>query len=319
VRRTSRIYVAGGDTLIGAALRRRLHVAGFENVIGESPDEPDLTDGRQVEDFFAEAQPELVFLTAGKSGGIEANRTQPAELMHHNLVVASHVIHAAGRFGATKLLYLASSCCYPKAAPQPFQACSLMTGPLEETSAPYATAKLAGIQLCRAYRRQFGCSFSTAIPANPFGPHDDFSQDSGHVLSALIRKFHEAKARGDREVVLWGTGQPRREFIYSRDLADACVFIMTHYDEPETINIGGGAEMSIAELAREIAEVIGYRGMLRFDSTRPDGMARKVLDSSKLLDLGWRPKTNFRSALEETYSWFQQHIVKEESHVSATV
>ncbi|HMF19996.1 MAG TPA: GDP-L-fucose synthase [Gemmataceae bacterium] len=319
MRQTSRIYVAGGDTLIGAALREQLRLAEFDHLVGEPPNEPDLTDDRQVEDFFAEARPEFVFLTAGKVGGIRANQDRPTELMHHNLLVATHLMHAACWHGVEKLLYLASSCCYPKNTPQPLQPSSLYTGPVEETSAAYATAKLAGIELCRAYRRQFGRSFVGVIPANPFGPHDDFDPDTGHVISALIQRIHEAKERGQREVILWGTGKPRREFIYSRDLADACMFVMAHYDEPEAINLGSGMETSIAELAGLIAEVVGYHGRLQFDSSRPDGMLRKVLDSSKLFALGWRPKTDFRTALEETYAWFLTNIVKEESDVSATV
>jgi len=319
VRRTSRIYVAGGDTMIGAALRERLRNSGFERIVGEPPDEPDLTDDRQVEDFFAEARPELVFLTAGNVGGIEANRNRPAELMHHNLLVTTYVLHAAHRYGVEKLLHLASSCSYPREAAQPFQPSSLMTGALEETSAAYATAKLAGIQLCQAYRRQFGRDFVSAIPANPFGTHDDFNQDTGHVISALMSRIHEAKMDDKREVILWGTGQPRREFIYTLDLADACIHVMTHYDGSEPINLGSGTERSIAELANEIAEVVGYRGRIRFDPSRLDGMARKSLDSSKLFDLGWWPQFRFRIALEETYYWFLTNIVKEERDVSATV
>ena len=319
MRQTSRIYVAGGDTLIGVALRQRLRFAGFDCLVGEPRDEPDLIDDRQVEDFFAEARPEFAFLTAGKVGGIQANQDRPAELMYHNLLVATYVMHAACWHGVEKLLYLASSCCYPKNAPQPLQPSSLYTGPVEETSAAYATAKLAGIELCRAYRRQFGRAFVSVIPANPFGPYDDFDPNTGHVISALIHRIHEAKEHGQPEVILWGTGKPQREFIYSRDLAEACMFVMAHYDEPEAINLGSGMETSIAELAGLIAEVVGYRGRLRFDVSRPDGMPRKVLDSSKLSALGWRPKTDFRTALEETYAWFLTNIVKEESDVSATV
>jgi len=319
VRRTSRIYVAGGDTVIGRALRERLRDSGFERIVGEPPDEPELTNDRQVEDFFAEARPELVFLTAGKTGGIEANRKRPAELMHHNLLVITHVLHAALWYGAEKLLYLASSCSYPKEADQPYRPSSLMTGPLEEIGAAYATAKLAGIQLCQAYRRQFGRNFFAAIPATPFGPGDDFDQGNGHVISALMRRVHEAMVAGHDEVVLWGTGKPRREFIYAPDLADACMFVMNHYDGTEPINLGSGTERSIAELASEIADVVGYRGRLRFDSSRPDGVARKILDSSMLFDLGWRPKTAFRAALEETYSWFVANIIREVSDVPATV
>jgi GDP-L-fucose synthase len=319
VRRAARIYVAGGETMIGTALREQLRCSGFEHIVGEPPDEADLTDDRQLENFFAEARPELVFLTAGKVGGIEANQNRPAELMHHNLLVITHVVHAAHRYGVEKLLYLASSCSYPNESPQPFKPSSLMTGALEETSAAYATAKLAGIKLCQAYRRQFDHAYLVAIPANPFGPGDDFDPNNGHVISALIRRIHQAKAGDEPEVIIWGTGQPRREFIYAPDLADACMFVMTNYDGSEPINLGSGTERSIAELADEIAEVVGYRGRIRFDPSKPDGMSRKALDSSKLFDLGWRPQIQFRIALEETYSWFLSNIVKEEHDVSATV
>jgi GDP-L-fucose synthase len=317
---TSRIYVAGGDTLLGAALLDRLQEAGYENLVGIPPHEPDLTVAAQVEDFFAEARPEYVFVTAGKSGGIHANQTYPAELMRDNLLVTAHILHSAHTQGVAKLLYLGSSCCYPHKAPQPLRVASLMTGLLEPTNEAYATAKLAGLQLCQGYRRQNGACFITAIPANAFGPHDDFHPDHAHVIPALIHKMHQAKVNGDHEVVLWGTGTPRREFVYSKDLADACRLIMTHYDEPEPLNLGGGTDLSIAETAGEIAEVVGYRGRLRFDRSKPDGMPLKVLDSSKLRALGWTPATSFRTALKETYDWYLRKIVTEDSiHVPAAL
>jgi GDP-L-fucose synthase len=315
---SSRIYVAGGDTLLGAALLERLQEAGCENLVGVPPYEPDLTVAGQVEDFFAEARPEYVFVMAGKSGGIHANQTYPAELMRDNFLVTAHILHSAQAQGVAKLLYLGSSCCYPRNAPQPLRVASLMTGLLEPTSEAYATAKLAGLQLCQSYRQQNGVCFITAIPANPFGPHDDFHPDHGHVIPALMRKLHQAKLRGDREVVLWGTGRPRREFIYSKDLADACLFIMPHYDEPEPLNLGGGIDLSIAETAQEIAEVVGYGGRLHFDGRKPDGMPLKVLDSSKLRALGWTPSTSFRTALEETYAWYLSNIVREDITVVPT-
>jgi GDP-L-fucose synthase len=306
------IYVAGGATLVGAALLERLRDAGYRRLAGVPPDEPDLTDARQVEDFFAEARPEYVFLAAGKSGGIRANQTRPAELMLDNLLATAHVIDAARRHGAVKLLYLASSCSYPRHAPQPLRVGDLMTGPPEPTSAAYATAKLAGWQLCAAYRQQYGANFVTAFPADAFGPHDDFSRDGGHVIPALVRKAHEAKVRGEPELTVWGTGTPQREFIYSRDLADACLFVMRRYDGPGPINLGGGTDLSVAEAARAVAEVVGYRGRLRFDASKPDGMPLKALDSGPLRALGWRPSTDFRSALAETYDWFLHHVVKED-------
>ena len=313
MKHSARIYVAGGDTLLGAALREKLRAEGFTHLVGEPPDEPDLTCLREVEDFFAAVKPECVFLTAGASGGIRANQARPAELMRDNLLVATHVIHAAHGHGITRLLYLASSCSYPRLAAQPMRIESLMTGALEPTNEAYAMAKLAGMKLCQAYRKQYGSPFITAIPANAFGPYDDFSAEDSHVIPGLIRRFHEARCRGDAEVRIWGSGRPRREFIYSRDLADACLFVMRNYDAPEPINLGGGQELSIADTACAVAAVVGYHGRLSFDTTCPDGMFRKSLDCRPLRDLGWTPPTAFRTALAETYAWFLRYIVPEES------
>jgi GDP-L-fucose synthase len=320
VNRTSRIFVAGGESLAGAAILDLLRDSGYRNLVGAPPDEPDLTVAGQVEDFFSEARPEYVFLVGGKSGGIDRNRQSPAELILDNLLVAANVIHHAYSHGVAKLLYLASACCYPKHAPQPMRVESLMTGPLEPTNRAYATAKLAGWQLCEAYRQQYGAPFITALPANPFGPHDDFSLQGGHVIPALLRRAHEAERDAEPALTIWGTGTPRREFIFSRDLADACLFIMCHYDGPEPINLGGAGDLSIAEVAEAVAQVVGYHGWLRYESDKPDGMPFKGLDASPLAELGWRPSTDFRTALEETYSWFLHHIVKEDStHVRAAV
>lgn len=310
---TSRIYVAGGDTLIGTALRERLRAGGYTNLIGEPPDEPDLACSWQVEDFFAAERPEYVFLTAGRSGGIHANQSYPAQLMRDNLLVAVHVVHAAHSHSVAKLLYLASSCSYPRLAAQPMRVESLMTGTLEPTNEAYAMAKLAALVLCQAYRRQYGASFITAIPANAFGPHDDFSAEDSHVIPGLIRRFHEARYQAQAEVCIWGSGRPRREFLYSRDLADACVFVMQKYDADEPINLGGGQDLSIADTANAIAAVVGYRGRLSFDSSRPDGMPLKSLDSQPLRELGWTPSTPFRTALAETYDWFLRNIVPQEN------
>ncbi len=310
---TSRIYVAGGDTLLGAALLERLQTAGYENLVGLHPEEPDLTVAGQVDDFFAEARPDYVFVAAGKSGGIQANQVYPAELMLHNLLVTAHVLQSAHAQGVEKLLYLASSCCYPREAPQPLRVEALMTGPLEPTNEAYATAKLAGLKLCAGYRRQNGAAFITAIPANSFGPNDEFHPDRGHVIPALIHKLHHAKLRGDPEVILWGTGAPLREFIYSKDLADACLYVMDHYDEAEPLNLGGGTVLSIAEAARTVAAVVGYGGRLCFDPSLPDGMSFKALDASKLRALGWQPATPFRTALEETYDWYLHQVVTEDA------
>jgi GDP-L-fucose synthase len=299
----SRIYVAGGSTLIGRALVERLQATGHENLSG-LVQEPDLTCPGQVEDFFAEYRPEYVFLTAGLSGGIRANQLRPAEFLLDNLLTNAHVIHQAHLHGATRLLYLASSCIYPRQAPQPLHPASLLTGPLEPTNDAYATAKITGWKLCEAYRQQYGADFFTAIPTNAFGPGDDFSPESGHVIPALMRRMHEARQRGDDVLNIWGSGRPIREFLFAPDLADACLFVMKHNHNCEPINLGGQTALSIAETARLIAEVVGYKGTLRFDAQRPDGMPCKTLDSSRLRELGWQPPTDFRTALAETYRWF---------------
>ena len=306
--RLSRIFVAGGDTLIGAALLDHLSDRGFINLVGVGVYEPDLTDADQVHDFFRQARPDFVFHAAGKSGGIGLNRERPADLMLDNLRVTTNVLEAAAQNGVKKLLYLASSCGYPRNAPQPMRVESLLSGPVEPTSEAYATAKLAGWKLCDAYRKQQGCNFITGFPANAFGPNDDFGSESGHVIPALIRRLHDAKRSDAPEVTIWGTGSPRREFIFSRDLADACLFAMQHYDGEAPINLGGGTDLSIADAARIIAEVVGYRGELVFDTTKPDGAPLKALDSSVLLHLGWKPTTDFRSAILETYRWFRGGI-----------
>jgi GDP-L-fucose synthase len=320
MKRDSRIYVAGGNTLLGAALLNRLRADGCRHLIGQPPDEPDLTVAGQVEDFFGETRPQYVFLVAGASGGINRNQKQPATLMLDNLLSAAHVIHAAHSHAVRKLVYVSSACCYPRNAAQPMRVESLMSGAMEPTNAAYAMAKLVGWQLCAAYRQQYGVHFITAIPSNPFGPQDDFSPDGGHVIPSLMRRAHEAKLRDEPELVVWGTGTPRREFIYARDLADACLTVMLHYDRPEPINLGGGIDLSIGELARAVADVVGYRRGIRFDPTKPDGMRRKVLDSSPLRALGWRPRTDFRAALAKTYDWFLHHVVKEDiDHARAAV
>jgi GDP-L-fucose synthase len=306
--RLTRIFVAGGDTLIGAALLDFLSERGFLNLVGAGADEPDLGDTLAIDAFFEESKPEFVFLVGGKSGGIGLNRERPADLMLDNLRTVTNVLDAAHRFGAKKLLYLASSCAYPKQAEQPLRVESLLSGPVEPSSEAYAVAKLAGWKLCQAYRRQFGCRFITGFPANAFGPNDDFSDESGHVIPALIRRTHEAKLSGERTMIVWGSGSPRREFIYSRDLADACIFAMQHYENESPINLGGGTDISIADAARIIVETVGFRGKLIFDSTKPDGAPFKALDSTELLGMGWKPTTDFRSAVAETYRWYRGSI-----------
>jgi GDP-L-fucose synthase len=305
--RESHIFIAGGNTLVGSALRELLPERGFDNLVGVH-DEPDLTDAADVEAFFDAVRPEFVFLVGGQSGGIGLNRERPAYLMLDNLRTIANVIDAAHRFDATKLLYLASSCVYPKHAPQPLRVESLGSGPMEPTSEAYSTAKFAGWKLCDAYRRQHGSRFITCFPANVFGPHDDFGAESGHVIPGLIRRTHEAKENGDAVLTIWGTGTPRREFIFSRDLADACVFAMQHHDGDTPLNLGRGTDFSISEVARTIVAVIGYHGHLEFDTTKPDGAPRKGLDSSALFEMGWRPRTEFRAAIAETYNWFLENV-----------
>ena len=311
MKRDTRVFVAGGDTLPGRALLDLLRAEGFANVAGSGTAEPDLTDARATEAFFADARPECVFLCAGKSGGIGLNRAAPVELMRDNLLTTANVLHAAHQHGTAKLVYLASSCAYPKHAPQPLAVESLGTGPMEPTSEAYSTAKFAGWKLCDAYRREYDHKFITTFPANAFGPHDDFTADGGHVIPALMRRAHDAKRRGDAELVVWGSGTPRREFVYSRDLARACLFVAQNYDGAAPINLGGGLDISITEVARAVADVVGFRGALRFDATKPDGAPLKALDSSPLLNMGWRPEADFRAALEETYRWFTHHRATE--------
>jgi GDP-L-fucose synthase len=303
----ARIYVAGGRTPIGAVLIRRLQGTGYTGLVGLPPEEPDLTDGRAVASFFLRQRPEYVFFAAGKSGGIHANLEHPADLMHDNLLATTHVLASARSHGVAKLLFLASSCSYPRLCRQPMAVADLMTGPLEPSSAAYATAKLAGLALCRAYRQQYGSHFVAAVPADVFGPDDDFHPERSHVIPALIRRLHDAKQRGDAVFTVWGTGTPRREFLYSADLADACIFALDRYDGAEPINLGGGTDLSIAEAAAEVAAVVGYRGRLSFDRSRPDGAPLKRLDATHLHQLGWRPHTHFRDGLTQTYRWFLNH------------
>jgi GDP-L-fucose synthase len=301
-----KIYVAGGQTFVGAAILKRLAQDGYRNVLSPE-DEPDLIQAHQVDSFFEAHTPDYVFMAAGDSGGIAANQKYPAELLRHNLLAECNVVHSAYRHGARKLLYLASSCVYPRECPQPMAESRLLTGALEPTNEAYALAKLAGIKLCQAYNRQYGTKFISAIPANIFGPGDDFSPEDSHVIAALIRRMHEAKNASGEAVDVWGTGSPQRDFIFVADLADACVFIMKQYVEEQVpINIGGGGVYSIKELAELIKQVVGYDGVLRFDRTKPDGMPFKILDSSLLNGMGWKPNSPFVTALGETYDWFLQ-------------
>ena len=299
----ARIYVAGSQTLIGIALLRHLHSQGYTVLISDPAGENALRDAKVVDAFFAEARPEYVFLTAGKSGGIRANQKYPADLMLDNLLVETHIINSAYRFGVVKLLYLASSCSYPRLATQPISEDALFTGPLEPTNEAYAIAKIAGIKLCQAYNQQYGTRYISAIPANAFGPDDDTDVEDAHVIPALMMRMISAKALHLPSVDIWGTGAPQREFIFVDDLADACEFVMHHYEASQPINLGSGTTLSIRELAEQIRQIVGYTGELCFDSSKPDGMPLKMLDSRRMLGLGWQAKTPFSEALRATLHW----------------
>jgi GDP-L-fucose synthase len=304
--KSAKIYVADSDGLVGSAILAELKQKGYEHLLPALNGGPRLADARDLEAFFARTTPEYVFLIGGKSGGIGANQSRPADLMRDNLLTACHVIESSQRYGVRKLLYLASSCVYPKFSSQPMRVEYLMTDRLEPTNESYAVAKLAGLYLCQAYRRQFNQKLIAAIPSNVFGPGDDFSLDDSHVIGALMRRMHGAKLRGEPHVAVWGSGSPRREFIFSHDLADACLFIMDSYDGDEPINVGVGCDWSIWELAQMIRDVVGYTGQLTFDRTKPDGMPAKLLDSSDLREMGWQPRTEIRAGLAQTYEWFLQ-------------
>jgi GDP-L-fucose synthase len=299
----ARIFIADDHGLIGEAIRGRLRDDGYENLLGDCG-QPSLIDARGVQAFFSRTLPEYVFAVGGKSGGIGANQKLPADLMLNNLLVDCHVIDNAYRCGVKKLLYMASSCCFPRACLQPMQVSSLMTGVLEPTNEAYATAKIAGIKLTQAYRQQHGIDMITAIPANVFGPGDDFGVEDSHVIAALMVKMHQAKLSQTKTVEVWGSGLPRREFVFAADVADAAIFLMTHYSSPVPINLGSGADASIKDIAELVKEVVGYTGDLRFDPKKPDGMPLKSLDSSELFALGWQPKISLRLGLEKTYQWY---------------
>jgi GDP-L-fucose synthase len=302
------IYVAGHRGLVGSAIVRRLRAGGFTNLLLRTHQETDLTNQAAVEQLFAEQKPEYVFLAAARVGGILANDTRPAEFLKENLAIQTHVIDAAYRHGARKLLFLGSSCIYPKNAPQPMREDCLLTGPLEPTNEWYAIAKIAGLKMCQAYRRQYGFNAISAMPTNLYGPGDNFNLSSSHVLPALLRKFHEAKAQGKDAVEIWGTGSPRREFLHVDDFADACLFLMRQYEEETWINVGSNEEVTIADLATMIAKAVGYSGSLAFNRSMPDGTSRKLLDSTRLRRLGWTPKIDLASGIDGTYRWLMAHL-----------
>ena len=303
----ARIYVAGHAGLVGSAIVRRLTALGFSDLLTVRRSELDLRDQAAVNRWFEANRPEYVYLVAGTVGGILANSTRPAEFIYDNMLIHATVVHAAYVYGTKKLLYLGSSCIYPRECPQPMREEYLLSGPLEPTNEPYAIAKIAGIKLCQAYRRQYGCNFISAMPTNLYGPGDNFDLSSSHVVPALIRKFDEAKREGRPEVVVWGTGTPRREFLHVDDLAAACVFLMDHYGDDLHINVGTGEDCTIAELANLVREVVYPEAQVVFDPTKPDGTPRKLLDVSRLHALGWRHTIGLAEGIERTYRWFLEH------------
>lgn len=300
----AKIFVAGHRGLAGSAIRRRLVAEGHGNLLLRTRQELDLTDQASVRSFFEDERPDHVFLAAAKVGGILANEVHAADFIRENLLIQTNVIDAAYRAGTKKLLFLGSSCIYPKLAPQPLREDYLLTGPLEPTNEAYAIAKIAGIKMCQTYRRQYGFSAISVMPTNLYGPGDNFDPNTSHVLPALLRKFHEAKRRGDKDVVVWGTGSPRREFLHVDDLADAVVFLMQRYDDEEIINIGVGEDLTIRDLAEQIREVVGFAGPIRYDPSKKDGTPQKLMDVTKLHKLGWRHRILLRKGIEDTYAWY---------------
>ncbi len=308
--KTDTIFVAGHRGLAGGAIWREFQAGGYLNIVTRTRAELDLADGAAVRRFFAEVRPSVVVVAAAKVGGIKANNDFPVEFLLDNLKIQNNLIESAAATDVRKLLFLGSSCIYPKFAPQPIPESALLTGELEPTNEAYAIAKIAGIKLCQAYAREYGRNFISAMPTNLYGPGDNFDLNSSHVLPALLRKVHEAKAGGASEVMVWGTGTPRREFLHVEDLASACRFLIENYDSPDVINVGFGDDVSIRELAEIICEVVGFGGQLVFDATKPDGTPRKLLDSAKLHGLGWRPGIPLREGIRKTYDWYLRERVK---------
>ena len=306
----TQIYVAGHHGLVGSAIVRALKAQGFSQLLLRTHRELDLTHQAAVAEFFQKERPQAVIMAAARVGGIQANNVRPAEFIRDNLLIQDNVIDAAYQAGVAKFVFLGSSCIYPKLAPQPIREDSLLTGPLEPTNEWYAIAKIAGVKMCQAYRRQYGFNAISLMPTNLYGPGDNFDLQNSHVLPALIRRFHEAKLRGDGSLTVWGTGTPRREFLHVDDLADAVIYLLKTYDDEAIVNIGWGQDVTIRELAEIVASVAGFRGRLEFDSSKPDGTPRKLLDTSRLTALGWTPKIKLKAGIEDTYAWFKDHVAE---------
>jgi GDP-L-fucose synthase len=298
------IFVAGHRGMVGSAIHGKLREQGFTKVLGRTRAELDLLDRNAVRAFFEKERPSVVIDAAAKVGGILANNEQPVEFLLQNLTIQNNLIEAAADFGARKLLFLGSSCIYPKMAPQPIPESALLTGPLEPTNDAYAIAKIAGIKLCQSYAREYGKNFISGMPTNLYGPHDNYDLHNSHVLPAFIRKVHEAKKSGAKSITVWGSGTPRREFLHTTDLAEACVFLLESYDEPDLVNIGCGEDVTIRELAETVCDVLGFEGTLEFDTSKPDGTPRKLLDISKIKSLGWTPRIPLREGIADAYRWF---------------
>ncbi|PYK82261.1 MAG: GDP-fucose synthetase [Verrucomicrobia bacterium] len=310
MQKSEKIFVAGHRGMVGSALIRGLETAGFNKLLKRDRSELDLGDSEAVTKFFCNEKPEVMIFAAAKVGGIKANNEQPVEFLLENLRVQNNVIAAAHESGVRKLLFLGSSCIYPKLAPQPIPESALLSGPLEPTNEAYAIAKIAGVKLCQAFSREYGANFISAMPTNLYGPNDNFDLETSHVLAALLRKAYEAKKSSARELVVWGTGTPRREFLHVDDCASACLFLLEKYDSPEIINVGCGEDISIHELAELICDVVGFDGELSWDKTKPDGTPRKLLDLSKLRGLGWTPTIPLRDGIAQTYEWFLKNVAK---------
>lgn len=308
MQRTSKIYIAGHNGLVGSAIKRNLEKQGFENLIYKTREELDLMDEKAVQKFFEEEKPEYVFLAAAKVGGIVANRDFPADFIYQNLKIQNNIIYQAHKSKVKKLLFLGSSCIYPRECPQPIKEEYLLTGELEKTNEAYAIAKIAGIKMCQSFNKQYGTKFISVMPTNLYGPNDNFDLKTSHVLPALIRKFHEAKIENKSQVEIWGTGKAKREFLHVDELAEACVFLMGNYEDDDIVNIGTGEDLSIADLADTIKRVVGYQGKTVYDTSKPDGTPRKLLDVSKINNLGWKHKIDLETGIKKTYEWYKNNL-----------